>query len=258
MRAVISLTLLSIILFGWLQFNFAMNSYNSAKLHELEKYPIIVFSSNTKILERLAEAANDSLYIAEIKLDRRADLSKRLMSKYSLNHASQYLDPSQLPDVLTITFRGAVASIEGRDKILKNIGRIGSDVVTRYNEKNWQIVVKDYQSVSKFVRIVNFTLIFCVFIIVFVIRLLHEKSVTESIRKHRKLYTKAGTGRFNLIAETAFYTVIPVSIVTFLYYYFVTEKSYPLILSRMQIIGVYLLYLVANSFTVIFADRNYD
>ncbi|MBN2829041.1 MAG: hypothetical protein JXR56_01840, partial [Candidatus Cloacimonetes bacterium] len=78
------------------------------------------------------------------------------------------------------------------------------------------------------------------------------------IRKRKRLYAKADSGRFNLFAETSFYTIFPVSINLLLYYYLVSKKGFPHILDNLTIAGIFLLYLTANSLIVIFADRNYD
>jgi hypothetical protein len=258
MRAVLTLALITIILFGWLSFNFVLHRYNTAKLSELERYPIIVFSSNTKLLQRLVDANSDSLYIAETKLEQRNELSQRLLSKYSLSNAEQYLDVNQLPDVLTITFKGNVASIDGRNEVLQTIGIAGSDVVARYNEQNWQIVVDDFRHVERFQRQVNLIIAILICCIVFVTRLLHEKAVTESLRRKKKLFAEAAGKRLNLFAETLIFTIIPVSINLVVYYYLVTEKAYPHILNGIQTAGICLIYLIANSMVVIFADRNYD
>ncbi len=253
-----SLIVITAILFGWLFLDTTLNTYKQESLESFDKYPIIIFSRDTALLAKLSETINDTLFIQSSTLEKRNELSDRLVNKYSLKNAKRYLDVKQLPDVLTIRFNGIAASIEGRKVILTSLGKLSDKVVVRYNEENWQQIVENYSKIDRFIRLINLILIGVVACFVFVVRLLQEKATTESIIRRRRLNPLIGKNRYNIFIETIIYTVVPVGLITLFYFNMFTKNGVNVVFDKVDILVVTAIYLVANSLVIIFTDRNYD
>ncbi len=256
MRSFLSYLLLTLILIGWVIVNLSVHDYGQKCLKDFEKYPIIIFSRDTKLLKELSETLNDSMFVKELKLEERNELSDKLLDKYSLGNARRYLDIEQLPDVLTIRFLGNERSIEGRKEILLNLGKYSNRIVVRYNEESWQQIMDDYNIIKSFRAKLNIALIFAITCFVFVTRMLQEISTTESIKRKMKLNTLLVNKRKSSFFELILFTVIPIGLA--LCYYNLILGGNGNIFNTADYIIVTLVYVIANSLVMIFSDRNYD
>ena len=102
---------------------FAVADYGFLKQHDhfvsrLEELPVIIFSHNWDSLQELAIKLGNHSQVKHFKMERNAEILKKLVSEYDLPQADQIIDLELLPNLLEFTING-VYSTEKEFMLLK-------------------------------------------------------------------------------------------------------------------------------------------
>ena len=203
---------------------FNLYSYKVNKLNDsLEKIPIIVISQNDSLISKIKTSSDSLAFVSQSILTMSDSLKNTLINKYNLDNANQYLDESNLPNILKIYIKKGMFTANSKLVIGNTLLHFKSDIIIKYNDIFWTEVNDKILFLQNAMKIIT---IF--FWSIFALIILYLKFIFEKLNAFYWGVFLRGGGNFSerFIQEIIYSILISLIAIILLWVEFYFLKSY--------------------------------